>query len=291
MFSQFFGNFLLSKGIVTTEQLLKAIKEQHTRHLKVGTLAIHNGYMTASEVDEIIIQQTHVDKRFGELAIEKGYLSEEQLATLLQAQTPDYILLGQILVENEVINNTQFEELITTYKEENKLADLDGEAKDNLEYLVKNLLLISDTEIPGYLSKYLTLLFTNLVRFIGDDFTPLNPAFCSQYVTDHCSYQTVTGDFSIESYLDVDEEAAVAFASRYANEEFVEFDEYVWASIEDFLNLHNGLFNVNISNDHSVELILNPPVNMENTMISSAEHCVHLPIIFPFGMVNFLFKV
>ena len=43
-------------------------------------------------------------------------------------------------------------------------------------------------------------------------------------------------------------------------EELYEFDEYVSASMEDFLNLHNGLYSVNMSNDYSMELHLQPPV-------------------------------
>ncbi|MBO5372691.1 MAG: chemotaxis protein CheX [Lachnospiraceae bacterium] len=291
MFSQFFGNFLLSKGVVTTEQLLRAIKEQHSRHLKVGTLAIHNGYMTANEVDNIVIRQTHEDKRFGEIAIEEGYLTEDQLTTLLQAQTPDYLLIGQILVDDGVLTNSQLEELITTYHTENKLSELNGEHKENLDALIRNLMLLSITDMPEHLTKYLNLLFNNLVRFVGEDFTPLNPRFCSEYVTDHCSGQVIDGDFQIVSYVDVDRETAISFASRYVGEEFSEFDEYVQASIEDFLNLHNGLFNVNVSNENSIELHLNPPLSMENTMLSSVDDSILLPILYPFGVLNFLFKV
>ena len=59
MYTQFFGNFLLSRGVVTSEQLINAIKEESTTHIKLGTLAIHAGYMTASEADNIIIMQTN----------------------------------------------------------------------------------------------------------------------------------------------------------------------------------------------------------------------------------------
>ena len=93
------------------------------------------------------------------------------------------------------------------------------------------------------------------------------------------------------SYLDIEEDSAIAFASRYVKEDFTAFNEYVRASIEDFLNIHNGLFNVNISNEDSIELLLNPPVNLENTMISSSSNILHLPIIYPFGTLNILIKV
>ena len=283
MYAQFFGNYLLSKRAVSSEQLIKAIEEQHTKHTKIGTLAVHMNYMNASQVNSILIRQTHENKRFGELAIEEGYLTKEQVDILLHKQMPIYLQIGQGLVDT----------LITSYQEENELSQLDTayEQQENLQSLIQNLLLISVTNIPNFLLQYLTLLFNNLIRFIGEDFTPLNPMMCSEYVADHCSAQIINGEFSLTSYLDLDEESAIAFASRYVQEDFQNYDEYVQASIEDFLNLHNGLFNVNISNEKSIELELEPPVSLENTYISSSSKMILMPIIYPFGTLNFFFKI
>lgn len=293
MYSQFFGNYLLSKQAVTTDQLVRAIQEQHTKHIKLGTLAMHAGYMTAGEVDSIVIRQTHEDKRFGELAIEAGYLTEEQLTSLLQEQTPDYLLIGQALVDDGILTNTELENLIENYQKENEITQLEqaAEQKENLDTLVRNLFLITVSDIPDYMIQYLNLLFNNLVRFIGEDFTPLTPTLCTEYLTNHCSSQIIDGDYSMTTYFDLTEDTAIAFASRYVGDSFTDYDEYVQASIEDFLNLHNGLFNVNISNEDSIELHLNPPVNLENTLISSVSDAVLLPIIYPFGTLNFLIKL
>jgi len=294
MYSQFFGNYLLSKQAVTTEQLVHAIQEQHSKHLRLGTLAMHAGYMTASQVDDVFVHQTHEDRQFGDIAVEKGYLTEEQVADLLETQTPDYLLIGQTLVDDGVFTNSDLAKYIKSYQKENEISQLerDQEQKDNLEMLVRNLFLISIEDIPEYIIKYLNLLFNNLLRFIGEDFTPLNPSIVSEYVTGRCCSQIVKGDFQMTSYFDMTEDAAVAFASRYVNDSFTEYDEYVQASIEDFLNLHNGLFNVNISNDKAdVELHLDPPVSMDNTMIKCSVETLLLPIIYPFGIINILLSV
>lgn len=293
MYSQFFGNYLLNKQAVPIEQLLKAIEEQHTKHIKLGTLAIHTGLMNADQVDAIVIRQTHEDKRFGELAIEAGYLTSEQVDSLLAQQTPDYLLIGQYLVDNGCLTNSQLEDLIKSYHEENAISELEGARKqrDNLNTLIRNLFIISNADTPDYLIKYITLLLNNLIRFIGEDFTPLAPSIRSEYVTTQCSTQIVDGAFSLTSFLDTDSATAIAFASRYAGDTFMTCDEYVRASIEDFLNLHNGLFSVNISNEDSVELVLTPPTSMENTMITSVSNMVLLPILYPFGTLNFVIKL
>lgn len=293
MYAQFFGNYLLSKHAVSTEQLIRAIEEQHTKHIKIGTLAVYAGLMDTSQIDKILVRQTHENKRFGELAIEEGYLTKEQVDELLQKQAPIYLLIGQSLVENGALTETELDDLIASYQQENELSQLQDDAmqQENLQTLIHDLLLISFSNIPDFLLQYLTLLFNNLIRFVGEDFTPLNPTTCREYVASHGSSQIINGEFSLTSYLDLDEEAAIEFASRYAKETFEEFDEYVQASIEDFLNLHNGLFNVNISNEKSIELFLNPPVSLENTYITSTSEIVLMPIIYPFGTLNFFFKL
>ena len=292
MYAQFFGNYLLSHGI-TKEQLMHAMQEANNEHPKLGTLAMHAGYMSASEVDRVIIMQTHEDKRFGELAIREGYLTEAQVTELLQTQNPNFLLLGQALLNDGVINNEQLQSLIIGYQSENELydADMSAETKDIVDHLVENFFVIAERPLsPGELS-FLHLLFNDLVRFIGDDFSPVRPELCKEYPTNYCIRQQINGKFSIRTYIDMPESTCIAFASRYVNEDFHSFDEYVQSSLEDFLNLHNGLFNVNVSNDDSIELFLNPPVSMENTLISSASNMILLPIMYPFGILNFLIKL
>lgn len=293
MYAQFFGNYLLRKQAVTAGQVIQAMEEQHIRHLKLGTLAIHAGYMNVSQVNDILIRQAHENKRFGELAVAAGYLTNEQLETLLNQQIPIYLLIGQRLVENGAMTDAELKEYIISYQEENELSQLENASiqQENLHTLIRNLFLITYSDIPNYLIKYLSLLFNNLIRFIGEDFIPLNPTLCQEYITEHCAGQIINGEYSLISYLDVEEDTAIMFASRYTGEEYLNYNEYVHDSIKDFLNIHNGLFNVNISNEDSIELLLNPPTDLENTLISTTSTMIHLPITYPFGTLNILIKL
>ncbi|MGN0341385.1 MAG: chemotaxis protein CheX [Roseburia sp.] len=290
MYTQFFGNFLLSKGAISAEDLVNALHKQSTTYLKLGTLAIHAGLLTSSEVDAIVIMQTHQDKRFGELAIEGGYLTSEQVDQLLSSQKPDYLLLGQILIEDGLLTNAQFEDLLQEYQSSNEIYDLDTthEQKDMVEKLINKFCDFESTTISEKAISYLSLLFNDIVRFIGKDFTPLNPVLKSEYLCNYCVTQEINGPLTINSGIDMSKATAIGFASRYAKEDFTEFDEYVKASLEDFLNLHNGLFNVNMSNEFSLELNLCPPVVHEDITLKHDSKTYVFPVIFPFGTVNFL---
>lgn len=293
MYAQFFGNYLLSRNVVTSEQLIHAMKKKSTEHMKLGTLAIHAGYMTAQEVDQVIIMQTHQDKRFGELAIMEGYLTDIQVAELLKNQGPDFLLLGQVLVDEGIINNENLESLIIDYQAANELSDYDysEETQESIQHLVENFFVATERPLSSYEVSFLQLLLNNLVRFIGDDFTPVYPYQCREYPTNCCVSQQINGEFSIRVYIDMSKEAAINFASRYVGDTFTEFDEYVQSSIEDFLNLHNGLFNVNISNERSVELKLDPPVMETDELLTFDSEVYLLPIVFPFGTIHFIFEI
>lgn len=293
MYTQFFGNFLLERGAVTQEQLFDAMQKQSNERMKLGTLAMHSGYMTAEEVDEVVVQQTHRDQKFGEIAVEYGYLTPDQVMELLKTQGPDFLLLGQILVDSGILTNSELSTLISDYRFENEMIDLDL-TQDNheiIERLLTKFFVASEAEPSKFGVMYFELLFNNFVRFVGEDFTILNCVECDAYPVECCVKQCVIGNYAIDSYLNMDAATAVEFASRYANDNFVQYDEYVQASMEDFLNLHNGLFIVNVSNDDSLELSISAPEVVNDTIVNFEDRSFLFPVMYSFGTVNFVVEI
>ncbi len=289
MYTQFFGNYLLSNGYVTTEQLFSAMQREATQHMKLGTLAIHAGLMTAAQVDETVIQQTHQDRKFGELAVELGYMTDDQVLTLLKQQNPAYLTLGQVLLDDGVLTNADFEKIMKDYGSSNGISDLDAvtEMPQAIHNLLNHFLLKSETDIShnGYM--FVELLFNDFIRFIGEDFTPLAVEEVAEVPVKCCVKQEVHGEYAINTYISMDEPTAIAFASRYVHDEFKEYDEYVQSSLEDFLNLQNGLFIVNVSNDSNTELTLGVPEAQETDTLHFKGRTLHFTILYPFGNIDF----
>lgn len=295
MYAQFFGNYLLSRNAITKEQLVAAMQKKSSEQIKLGTLAIHAGYMTAGEVEHIIIEQTHHDKRFGELAIQEGYLTEQQVTELLKSQSPDFLLLGQVLVEDGYLTHQQLQDLIIDYESEDEFyddnPDYSNETQESIHRMMMKLFILVERPLSPYELSFFHLLFKNLVRFIGDDFMPVPPSHWKEYPTNHCVSQRIDGDFAMKIYIDMTQDVAIEFASRYVDDSFSVFDEFVQSSLEDFLNLHNGLFLVNMSNDYSLELELGPPVEETDELLLFDKGSYLLPIVFPFGTVHFIFEL
>lgn len=292
MHTQFFGNYLLSRNIVTSEQLIDAIIKTSANHVKLYTLAIYHNMMSSVEVNDALEQLAEEGKDFNEVAIERHYLTEDQISQLIASPGPDYLLLGQILVEDGIITFTDLEDLILDYESDDEIYDLDMEI-DQKAQVLKLLRRHFNFEKSAYgelRETYLLLLFNNLVRLIGADFTPLTPIHCQKFDTHFCVLQHITGEHDIVCAIDMDEKTAVSFASRFANSTFQEFNEFVQASLSDFINLHNGLFMVNLSNNSSVDLQLSPPEELAPDCIEFAEDAyTHVfPVLYPFGTVNFI---
>jgi hypothetical protein len=64
-------------------------------------------------------------------------------------------------------------------------------------------------------------------------------------------------------------------------------DEYVQASLEDFVNLQNGLFIVNVSNTSNTELTLGAPEHITVSPIQFSGRTLHIPVLYTFGTIDF----
>ncbi|MCD7731804.1 MAG: chemotaxis protein CheX [Oscillospiraceae bacterium] len=293
MFTQFFGNYLLNRDLVSPENLAEALSKQKDTRLKLGVLAINSGIMTAAQVDKVHAEQQRVDKRIGDIMVEMGYATREQIEELFKTQPSGHLLLGQALVDGGYMTNAQFEQALASYKAENGISEADfytpGENSTNK--LVNQFYKFRNDSNVKYLTGYITLLLKNLVRFIGDDFTPLDAGYISEKICANCTGQRIEGKLKAVTIIDADENSAIEFASRFSGESLSAYDGYTQACIGEFLNLHNGLFAVNVSNEKGEELQLQPQSLYRTLNLSDLANAYIIPMCFSFGTVNFIISM
>ena len=290
MFTQFFGNYLLEKRLISPEALTEAFEIQKNTRMKLGVLAINAGYMTAEQVEKAHDQQQRADKRIGDVMVEMGFLTQEQVEELLKTQPAGHLLLGQALVDKGHMTNAQFEEALKSYKEENQISDSDFDDvnDDAAQKLVEKFCNFNSSSNSEYMTKYVSILFKNLIRFIGGDFTPMEIHEINAPLNNVIS-QKLSGGLDAVTIIDTDTDISmVRFASRFSGEHLLVNDEYTKACVSEFLNLHNGLFTVNISNDANIEIQLEPQSYDETFDAADIEKACVIPIFFSFGMVNFI---
>jgi hypothetical protein len=285
---QFFGNYLLNRGLVTPAALADALHRQSDTRLSLDVLAVNAGYLTAAQVDAAYTELQKTDKNVGEVMADLGFLTKKQVDELLDSQPPGHLTLGQALVDGGHLTDEQFEAALAEYKKENEISEADfREVKDfAIKMLVQKFCNIMDEESSKYITSYLTLLFKNIIRFIGDDFAPLDIEYTKGRVCNKCVAQKIRGLISAVTIIDADESSMAGFASRFSKENLTDADEYSYACASEFLNLHNGLYAVNLSNEEGGELGLDPQIAYEDYSLEYLENVYTVPLCFSFGAVN-----
>jgi CheY-specific phosphatase CheX len=104
MAAKFFGQFLLEKGLLRSEQLLQALEIQRRCNPMLGEIAASMGLISTGQAQRINELQRREDRRFGDIAQSLGLLDSAQVDQLLTVQKSRRKLFGEILVEQGMID-------------------------------------------------------------------------------------------------------------------------------------------------------------------------------------------
>lgn len=254
MFSQLFGQYLWRKGLLSAEQLKEVLDLEKSAHVKIGVLAINSGLLTADQVQEIHSLQSLQDKRFGEIAIEKGYITQVQLEELLGQQKKGHLLLSQVILDKGYLTLESLEKALKDYKAESGITQEEIE-ENNPAKIVRKILVIPDSVNKELYYDYYSLLVRNMVRFLDNQptFEVDSPHETNAWYV----FQKINGPLELTTALSMDAQTLTKIAAKFSGEAIEDCNELAQASVAEFLNLHNGIFIVNMSNN-GVELSLEP---------------------------------
>lgn len=289
MYTQLFGGYLLNHGVLTADQLAGAMEKAKETRVKLGVLAINAGYMTAEQVDECHCIQFSRDKRLGDIAVEQGYMTENQVEELLKSQKSGYLVLGQAIMNQGYLDNVAFEKVLADYKKASTITESDflADNEEKAEKVLNEYYGICAEDAADGVSQYISLLMKNLVRFIGSDFSLLRAERAKSVPADLTVMQPISGVINLTTALCTDKKTFLAFGSRYAKEEIEVLDEYAKAAAGEFMNLNNGLFTVNMSQQKNIELELEPQEVTKGGLEGTGSAYI-IPVQFSFGIVRFV---
>ncbi len=106
---QFFGQFLLARGLISGEKLIEAVRLQEQTNVKLGDVAVQLELMTRDDAERINRLQRIEDQRFGDLAIREGVLTQPQFEQVLGEQSRTRLFLGEALVKCGALTDRQLE--------------------------------------------------------------------------------------------------------------------------------------------------------------------------------------
>lgn len=164
------------------------------------------------------------------------------------------------------------------------------------DYLANNILSKSNfdsikSEISDLAAGYVVKLIEDIAAYVCDDIEVEEIELTSSYTLSQEISQRITGIPSAYSAIDGDSDALVAFAEQYSHMGITELNAVAKEILLDFLNLHNGLFIVQLSKNNVCELSLSVPKQNGFFKLTSPVNgsVLCIPVKFSFGTVKFLF--
>ncbi|MDO4189878.1 MAG: hypothetical protein Q4D29_12915 [Lachnospiraceae bacterium] len=167
----------------------------------------------------------------------------------------------------------------------------------NSQELLETILKNSNYEsimssINEFTREYIKKLIIDIILYVDANISLGDIKFCDHYHLEHEVSQEIVGVPSAYSALDGNAKVLTAFAESYSKLGIAEFDSLCKEALLDFLNLHNGLFVVDLSDQNVCELSLGVPKQSENYHIdnnSDLEGRITLiPITFSYGVITFI---
>ncbi|WP_152524078.1 hypothetical protein [Sporomusa ovata] len=266
MYTQYLGQYLLNTSLISADQLCELLSLAELTHVKLGILAINNGLMTANQVEEVHGLQRTMDRRFGEIAITKGYLTQTQVDSLLSQQDSRHLSLSQAIIDKGYLTLSQLETALTQFKQDTQLSteQLQAMQTGNLDEIVRLFLDFPTNDVPQFYYDYVALFLKNSIRFLNERPVlswpqPLNQTADGWYIS-----QQAIGNYTVSTGIILSDAGLVDIAGRFSQETLTHVDELAKDSVSEFLNLHNGIFLINVS-DKGFNLDLHPPAITPNT--------------------------
>jgi len=96
---KFFGQFMVERGIISSETLLKAIELQDATNLKFGEMALSMGLITDNDIERVHNAQRKQDLQFGDMCVKLGIITMTQLKEVLTKQKNSHLYIGEALIK------------------------------------------------------------------------------------------------------------------------------------------------------------------------------------------------
>jgi len=272
MSTRFFGQFLLERGRITSQQLLAALELQKSIPMPIGILALERGWLSATQITDILDQQKRKTSRFEELAVQLGYLTQAQVDELLQIQeTSHRVRLGEALVLKGFITLESLERELKEYNKETE--KFSSEVSNAFSALAHKDIVTTFTDL-------MLLMFT---RFGKQDII-IERCESGQEKVRRFRWvisQKIAGEnVEFNCLLSVPPKLLLQMASTMLDDTISSADELALDASKEFVNIANGNACAKLS-EYGVNLTMQPPEIYETTTTPYPFHakdvvCVHL---------------
>jgi CheY-specific phosphatase CheX len=271
MSAKFFGQYLLEKGRITSQQLVDALEYQKSITAPIGALALDQGLLTVDQIKLILGRQLKSERRFGELAVSLGLLTQARVDELIQTQSSHKLLLGEALMVKGYISVETLERELKEYKKEEDKLSTQLNATFNT---------IGNKQIVKTFTDLMVMMFNNFgqqdIKVEQCEMGKENIRLFRWVISQKIAGENV----EFNCLLSVPPKLLLQMASTMLDEIISTADELALDATKEFVNIANGNACAKLS-ENGVALTMLPPEVYETTTkpyTVQAQNvvCVHL---------------
>jgi len=270
--AKFFGQFLLERGRISSQQLFDGLEFQKSVKPPIGVLALEHGLLTTEQIKTVLARQSNSDKRFGDLAVAMGVLSQAQFDALLHRQTSHKICLGEALIVKGFITVEALAKELKEYQKDEDRVSLQ----------------VTET-FNTIANQQIVRTFTDLMVMMLTDFGGQQDVKVEQCETGKEKVrlfrwvisQKIAGEnVDFKCLLSVPPKLMLQMASAILDQNISTADELALDATKEFVNIANGNACAKLS-EEGVTLTMQPPQVFETSIQpysiqKSDVVCVHL---------------
>lgn len=269
MLNRLFGNYLISKKLMTQEQLDHLLPVPKELIAKPETIAIVNKNLTPMQVQEILSYQAHEGKTFEEAAQKKRYLTEEKAEQLIQYQNNPFMCFMQLLWEHQILQPDNTIPALDAFQNDNQFnnAQMHALLEGDLEQTVGIFVPMKNPAL-----KELTVILVQTLRKLIDKDVYLDKAYMARSIQiDRYAAQLITGDICVKLYLSAPMNNLLAIANHFTSDTYQTVDMDALDNVGEFINCVSGLFATNLSYE-DINIDMNAPeFAMEGPYLNSGK--------------------
>ncbi|KAA0893314.1 chemotaxis protein CheX [Oryzomonas rubra] len=268
---KFFGQFLVEKGIVSREALLRAIELQEQKNLKFGEMALAMGYVTPNDIERAHHAQLSRDIKLGDLLVEIGILTLTQLNEVITRQKNNHLYIGEALVLVGAFSNEQLQQHLNEFK------------ADQAPYISERVELPAGIPNPEVWEMAADLTYKMITRILG---LPFRAGKCQTVTTVDTNFvmaaMDLSGDQDARFIISVSQGLQKSVAKAILRETSVDNEpqEVLEDTVMEFVNVVCG--NIAAKASQAGRIVnINPPVTIRPDAEGLAVPAGHTGLCFP----------
>ena len=246
-----FSQYLLSRGILTSDNAGRILAKSLHAIPKLSVIALENGLITPEQADKLLGVNTFI-----RTALSEHDLNAEQLDELKKTVPDRSACVGQVLLDEGMVDLSTLAELF----EQSKVTHSNSVSDAVNRMLEKQNL---DTEEYFYIGEYVELFMRAIKRFTHTEVLVIPNEDFEVADTTYLTYQTMGGSLRLTAGCRMTGSIMLDMASRFSGDIQTEVNEMAIDCIEEFCNVVNGRYIVNMSG-HNHDMDLDMPRTVEN---------------------------